>query len=222
MRILTASIMALILCAMSAPLVLAQNEAKGNNKGDRVERKQKMLEMFDKDGNGKLNDEERAAAKKARQDRVGKKGKGKGDARKGRQGGGRRGGKDQAGRRERMSRKQALAKFDTDKDGKLSKDERAKMMAAMKKHRQEMLKKRFDKDGDGKLNADEKAAMDKFVGKMEAKRKKMVKKFDADGDGKLNKEERQKMEASRPDRDGKGGKKEKKGGKRGKKNKSDA
>ena len=208
MRILTASIMTLVLCAMTAPSALAQDEAKEKNKGDRAERRQKMLEQFDADGDGKLNEEERAAAKKARQDRAGKKGKGKAKQ-------GRRGGRGQAGRGPRMNREEALAKYDADKDGQLDKDEKAKMQADMKKRRAEMLKKRFDKDGDGKLNADEKAAKDEFVAKMEERRQKTIEKYDADGDGKLSKEERQKMAADRPARGGKGGKK-------GKRNKPEA
>jgi Ca2+-binding EF-hand superfamily protein len=45
-----------------------------------------------------------------------------------------------------------LAKYDADKDGKLSDEERRKARAA------EMIKK-FDKDGDGKLDEAELAAM---------------------------------------------------------------
>ncbi len=48
-----------------------------------------------------------------------------------------------------------LAKFDTDKDGKLSADERKAMMEA----RQAEILKQYDKDGDGKLSDDEKATM---------------------------------------------------------------
>jgi hypothetical protein len=83
-----------------------------------------------------------------------------------------------------------LEKFDTDKDGKLSEDERKAMRAAkeakMKEHRKEMIAK-FDKDGDGKLNDEERE-------KAKAERQaEMIKKFDTDGDGKLSEEERAKM-----------------------------
>jgi len=50
-----------------------------------------------------------------------------------------------------------LEKFDTNKDGKLDKDERK---AAFEARKAEMIKK-FDKDGDGKLSEDERKAMPK-------------------------------------------------------------
>ena len=52
-----------------------------------------------------------------------------------------------------------MEKFDKDRDGKLSEDERAEARKAMEARRAEMIEK-FDKDGDGKLNEEErKAAM---------------------------------------------------------------
>jgi hypothetical protein len=47
-----------------------------------------------------------------------------------------------------------LAKFDKDKDGKLSKEERADYLAAQAKRREEHIKK-WDKNGDGKLDEEE-------------------------------------------------------------------
>lgn len=83
-----------------------------------------------------------------------------------------------------------MEKFDADKDGKLSEDERKAMHAAkeakMEEHRKEMLTK-FDKDGDGQLNDEERAAA------KAARQAEMTKKFDTDGDGKLSDEERAKM-----------------------------
>lgn len=69
-----------------------------------------------------------------------------------------------------------LEKFDKDKDGKLSKEERE---AARAEH-----EKQFDKDGDGKLSDEERKAM------REDGRKKFLEKFDKDGDGKLSDEEK--------------------------------
>ncbi len=64
-----------------------------------------MIKQFDKDGDGKLNEEEKAAAQKALKERLGKgKGKAKGDA-------------DVKGA--------LLKKFDADGDGKLSDEEKA-------------------------------------------------------------------------------------------------
>lgn len=72
-----------------------------------------------------------------------------------------------------------LEKFDLDKDGKLSKEEREAARAAREKE--------FDKDGDGKLNDEEKKAM------QEDNHKKMLQRFDKDGDGKLSDEEKAAM-----------------------------
>ncbi len=79
-----------------------------------------------------------------------------------------------------------MEKFDTDKDGKLSEDERKAMKEKMEEHRKEMLTK-FDKDGDGKLNDEEREKA------REGHHAEMIKKFDTDGDGKLSDEERAKM-----------------------------
>ena len=75
------------------------------------ERMKKMLERFDKDGDGKLSEEERAAARAEMQKR--------------REAGGLKG--NGAEKRAEM-----LKKFDKDGDGKLSDDERAAMREAMK------------------------------------------------------------------------------------------
>lgn len=87
--------------------------------------------------------------------------------------------------------KEILEKFDADKDGKLSKEEREAARAAREKE--------FDKDGDGKLSDEEKKAM------REDREKKMIARFDKDGDGKLSDEEKKAIPA-RPE---KGAKKEK-------------
>ncbi len=93
------------------------------------------LKQFDKDGDGKLNDQERAAMMEARKEQM---------------------------ERLRLAREK---EFDKDGDGKLNDQERAAMMEAFKQRNpdaaqrmQEMIK-RFDKDGDGKLNDEERKAM---------------------------------------------------------------
>jgi hypothetical protein len=78
-----------------------------------------------------------------------------------------------------------LEKFDADKDGKLSKEEREAARAAREKE--------FDKDGDGKLNDEERKAL------REDNRKKFMARFDKDGDGKLSDEEKKAI-PERPDR----------------------
>lgn len=92
-------------------------------------------------------------------------------------------------REPRPATQEELEKFDTDKDGKLSKEEREAARAAREKE--------FDKDGDGKLNDEERKAM------REAREKKMIEKFDKDGDGKLSDEEKKAIPA-RPHKEGKG------------------
>lgn len=77
---------------------------------------------------------------------------------------------------------EVLEKFDADKDGKLSPDERKAMMA----EREAMMLKKFDTDMDGTLSPDERKAMRE---EMEAKRKALLEKYDADKDGKLSREE---------------------------------
>ena len=72
-----------------------------------------------------------------------------------------------------------LNKFDTDKDGKLSPDERK----AMQEERKAEILKKFDTDGDGSLSDDEKAAM---KAARQAKHAELLAKYDADKDGKLS------------------------------------
>lgn len=80
---------------------LENNDAAGNGRGKMGDAiRQRILKMFDKDGDGKLNAEERAAAESAREEM------GKG------------------GKRGEAGREAMLKAFDKDGDGKLSDDER--------------------------------------------------------------------------------------------------
>ena len=93
--------------------------------------REEVMKKFDKDGDGKLNEEEKAELRKQMAERG-------------------------AGRKIPPF---IMQKFDKDGDGKLSQDERAEARKAMEARRAEMIE-RFDKDGDGKLNEEErKAAM---------------------------------------------------------------
>ncbi|ADB14853.1 putative signal transduction protein with EFhand domain [Pirellula staleyi DSM 6068] len=124
-----------------------------------------------------------------------------------------------APKRERPSReammKQMLEKFDADKDGKLSEEERTKARESMRGQggpggeRFAELMKKFDKDGDGKLSEEERAALRAEMGanRPEGGRpegrpnmEEIIKKFDKDGDGKLSEEERAAARASMPKR----------------------
>ncbi len=72
-----------------------------------------------------------------------------------------------------------LEKFDTDKDGKLSQDERR----AMQEARQAEMLKKYDADGDGKLSPDERKIMREEA---MAKRAALLEKYDADKNGRLD------------------------------------
>lgn len=111
-------------------------------------------------------------------------------------------------RGERPVPQEILEKYDTDKDGKLSPEERKAAGAARKA---EMLAK-FDKDGDGKLDKEERKAAG------EARKAEMMAKFDTDGNGELSDEEKAEMRKAMPPR----GKKGEKGGKKGGKGKKAA
>lgn len=93
-------------CSVSRPAVAAPGEGKPK----RAEVREKLLQKFDKNGNGQLDPDEREAAKEAMQKRR-EQGGGKGQA-------------GQAARAPERHRK-LLEKFDTDGDGKLSETERA-------------------------------------------------------------------------------------------------
>ena len=102
-----------VLCTAAAIVAAASQSAlaapkEGN--GTQADRRQKVLQKFDKNGNGQLDPDEREAAKEAIQKR--------------REQGGGKGPGGQVGQ-DPERRKKLLEKFDTDGDGKLSDSERA-------------------------------------------------------------------------------------------------
>lgn len=84
--------------------------APGQGKAKRPEARQKILQRFDKNGNGQLDPDEREAAREAMHKR---REQGGGDSPGG------------PGVQDPERRKKMLEKFDTDGDGKLSETERA-------------------------------------------------------------------------------------------------
>ncbi len=125
----TKSLIALSVLIGSCMVVQAQDKPKREGRpGPPPE----LLKKFDKDGDGKLSEEERKAMREAHQ----------------------------ASMEER--RKEMLEKYDKDGDGQLSEEERKTMrearQAEMEKRRKELLEK-YDKDGDGKLSPEERAAI---------------------------------------------------------------
>lgn len=99
-----------VLCMAIAAASQTALAAPKEGDGTQAERRQKVLQKFDKNGNGQLDQDEQEAAKEAMQKRR-EQGGGKGP--------GGQGGPDLE------RRKKLLAKFDTDGDGKLSETERA-------------------------------------------------------------------------------------------------
>jgi hypothetical protein len=87
-----------------------------------------ILKKFDKDGDGKLSEEEKSEARKSF-----------------------------GGVRPLRPPAELIKKFDKDGDGKLNEEERAALREEGQKRRKEMVEK-FDKDGDGKLNEEERKA----------------------------------------------------------------
>lgn len=150
------AVAALALSTMVAIPGMAQDGNKGG-KGQRGQRggarsedfRKQLLEKFDKDGDGKLSDEERAEARKEFEKTRGQRGGAEGRRRgPGGPGGGPGG----------FNREELIKQFDKDGDGKLSEEEQKAARAQLEERRKETLKK-FDKDGDGKLNDEERAAM---------------------------------------------------------------
>ena len=130
-----------LLCVFCATLLPGGLQAWGAEEtqkrpGARRPGRGAIIKKFDKDGDGKLNEEERKAARAA------------GKA-----------------RHEEM-RGKLLAEFDADKDGKLNEDERKAASKTRMELRweglpaeaKERITKRFDKDGDGKLSDTERKA----------------------------------------------------------------
>lgn len=97
-----------------------------------------LLRQFDKDGDGKLSEGERAELKKQMIQR----------------------------KEERQTR--MLQRFDTDKDGKLSAEEKKATFPVIAKENKEIhqaIRSEFDKDGDGKISPEEAQGIREWVQK---------------------------------------------------------
>lgn len=121
MRICALALASLFVVALGHHALADDGPAKGS-------RKEQLLEKFDANGDGKLNDEERAKAREAFARRRGKgavEAAGRGDCKEGKSAG-RRGPRPEL--REKM-----LEKFDADGDGKLNEEERARARATFQR-----------------------------------------------------------------------------------------
>ena len=143
MQRMSVTLAVLLVCAVMPALAQAQNadKAKKKRRGNPGFRK-RILERFDKDGDGKLSAEERAAARKAREQfqarRMGQgKGKKRGNARRRgnnnrrrRPNTGRRPGGDRPNAQQGLNRlrRAIMVYFDRNRNGKLDPPERERLM----------------------------------------------------------------------------------------------
>ncbi|MCW1926008.1 EF-hand domain-containing protein [Luteolibacter arcticus] len=129
--------LSLIALALAGTLAVHAQEPAPAPEGGRGERRggerampPEVVKEFDKDGDGKLNADEAKAAREARQAKA------------------------------EEARKKMLEKYDADKDGKLSPEERTTMRTELEAKRKALVEK-YDADKDGKLSPTEiKAAKD--------------------------------------------------------------
>lgn len=140
-RLLLTGIVATLACSMTT---YAQGDGPG--KGDKKGAHRgggpghaEMIKKFDKDGDGKLSEDERKEMKAAMQ-------------------------KHRAATKAKM-----LERFDADNDGKLSEEERKTARETLKAEREEIraaVLKQFDANGNGKLDEDERKGVREWVKKI--------------------------------------------------------
>lgn len=182
----------IIAAAMSAMPAFAQSESAGKGAekaepaadiaGLDLRTRIQLMKQFDRDGDGRLSEGERAEAMKALREKTA----------------------DLAEMRKKFAR-EIIAKFDKDGDGKLDENELIEFMEEQRKAfesgrqrrgpRREFtppkeILARFDKDGDGKLSRQERRSMFEEARK---KREELFKKYDKDGDGKLSDAEKTRL-----------------------------
>jgi Ca2+-binding EF-hand superfamily protein len=193
-RPLFLGVLSAALCAIAAPAQTetkpapAPTPVKADNSGQMEKRRQEMLKRFDLNGDGKLDEAEKAAMKETLKQE--KTLRGSGDI-------GSLGapaapvpGPGGEVHNDRFF-KELIKRFDRDGDGKLDASELADMEAARQQMQQngggarfrEQMLKMFDRNGDGVLDEAERAEAAKF-------REEQIKRFDKNGDGKLDQEER--------------------------------
>ncbi|MBI3925726.1 MAG: hypothetical protein HY319_09315 [Armatimonadetes bacterium] len=138
--------------------------------------REKMLQQHDANGDGQLDETERAAAKAAFQKKFDTNGDGTLDE------------TERAAARESMKGQghgRMMKFFDANGDGQLDESERQ----AARQRKQEVMQ-RFDSNGDGQLDDTERGAA---RAAFQQKREELKKQFDSNGDGKLDPSELQQL-----------------------------
>ena len=133
-RILLTGISIAMATSMTA---YAQGNQRGQGKGgQRKGPPPEMVKQFDKDGDGKLSEEERKEARAAME------------------------------KRREAGKAKMLERFDADGDGKLSDEERNKMKETMEAKRKEIhaaMLEKFDANGNGKIDQDEREGVREWM-----------------------------------------------------------
>jgi Ca2+-binding EF-hand superfamily protein len=149
-----------------------------------TKRAEELLKRYDKNGDGRIDDDERAEAKEVMmKDQIER----------------------QMGRASALPagleqyRAQALELFDKNRDGRLDDTEKAAVQKFLAVRDEAavnaaLLAKRFDKNGDGTVDAAEQATIESFIGELRAvsstqARSDLMRMFDRDTDGKISDEE---------------------------------
>jgi Ca2+-binding EF-hand superfamily protein len=174
----------LFLILASAANLPAQEMSASAGAAKASQRAGELLKRYDKNGDGRIDDDERADAKEVMM-------------------------KDQIDRQMARAtalpggleqfRVQALELFDRNRDGRLDEAERAaaqKFVAIRDEAATNaaQLVKRFDRNGDGIIDATEQATIDSFIGELRAlgssqARSELLRLFDRNSDGKIDDEE---------------------------------
>lgn len=185
----------LLFSALGLALIMGTTTSlKAQDKTSAEDLRKQLIEKYDKDKDGKLNEEEREAAR-AEFLKQNKPAETEEQPRRDRRP---QAGADGAGRRGRGNnpefearRKQFESQFDKDGDGELSEAEREAMRDEFRKRGEQQraaFMKEWDKDGDGELSESERNAL-REAG--EKRRKEFTAKYDKDGNGDIDESERE-------------------------------
>lgn len=175
-------------------LIGAASIAQAQGRGNREE----MTKKYDKDGDGKLSEIERATMREDMQAQRSAKEKSEGSEKKGAKGKSDGEGRSGPGG-ERPSAEETVKKYDKDGSGELSASE----LELLFKEQRERMQQRGGQSGPGDKNVqgrDKRGGQSGQGGRMN--RDEIMKKYDADGDGQLSDEERDALRKDMQNRQG--------------------